>query len=266
MYKKITHNITEEHFAHPIAAELKKKVDKIKATATIDYKGRVIDPVTGKPAIDPRTGDFVYADTNVSKAKATIMITPATQLHMHSHEFFGKLLWGIRNYITSELSGADDKEYILSRLLNDIKEFSTILGTYYPKKVGDDAVNHLTQFANVLSELVTSAKAGKDITKLTISGFGHLDDLANTISVANPTHWPETVVKEFLHTYFTHVIEQVTARIKKDWNADMIASTKASNVLTSGPVSEGILKGMPDFSTVFAEGIIKQYPQAFAIK
>jgi hypothetical protein len=31
MYKKITHTITEEHFDHPIAAEIKKHVDKMKS-------------------------------------------------------------------------------------------------------------------------------------------------------------------------------------------------------------------------------------------
>jgi 16S rRNA C1402 N4-methylase RsmH len=57
MYKKITHHIVEEHFDHPIATELKAKIEK-KAKATIDYMGRVIDPLTGKPAIDPRTGNL----------------------------------------------------------------------------------------------------------------------------------------------------------------------------------------------------------------
>jgi len=234
MYKKITHNITEEHFAHPLAADLKKKVDKLNP------------PLPVKPM-----------------PKSTITITPETQLHMTSHELFNKLLWGIRHYITSSLSNADDMAFIVDRLLTDIKDFGPILNTYYPKKVGDAAIIHLTEFANVLTELVSAAKAGKDITKLTSSAYGHLDDLATIISAANPAHWPEAVVKEFLHTYLTHVIEQITARIKKDWKADMTASIKASNVLTSGPVTEGILKGMPDFANVFAEGIINQFPAIF---
>ena len=239
MYKKITHNITEEHFAHPLAAELKKKVEKL-----------VVQPMTQpKPTL-----------------KSTISITPQTQLHMNSHEFFNKIVWGIRNYLVSELNSAPDADYIKTRLLKDIAELGPILSKYYSTKIGDDAVRHLTAFAGVLVELIAAAKAGKDITKLTASAFGYLDNLANVISIANPTHWPEPVVKEFLHTYFTHVIDQVTARIKKDWDADMVASTKASNVLTSGPVTDGILKGMPDFANVFAEGIIKQFPQVFTTK
>ena len=235
MYKKITHNITEEHFAHPLAAELKKKVEKLTPA-----------PIVIKPTL-----------------KSTIMITPETQLHMDSHEFFNKIVWGIRNYIISELSGAPDVDFIKTHLLENIKDLGPILSKYYSKKIGDDAVQHLNAFAILVLELVTAAKAGKDITKLTASAFGHLDNLANVISVANPVHWPEPVVKEFLHTYFTQVLDQVTQRIKKDWKADMMASAKAVNVLTSGPVSEGILKGMPDFANVFADGIVKQFPQVF---
>ena len=236
MYKRITHNIMEEHFAHPIAAELKKKIDKATAQPP-------------KPML-----------------RATITITPEQQLHMTSHELFGKVVWGIRNYIISELNSSPDTNYITTRLLKDIKEFAPVFTLYYSKKIGDDVVMHLTQFANVLVELVTAAKAEKDITRLTASAFGHLDDLANVISVVNPAHWPEAVVKEFWHVYLTHVVEQVKARIKKDWEADTTASIKASNVLTSGPVTEGYIKGMPDFASIFAEGIIKQFPQVFTTK
>jgi hypothetical protein len=197
--------------------------------------------------------------------RATITITPEQQLHMTSHELFGKLVWGVRNYITSELSSSPDATYIATRLLKDIKEFAPVFTTYYSKKIGDDVVMQLTQFANIVVELVSTAKSGKDITKLATSAYGHLDDLANIISVVNPAHWPEAVVKEFLHVYLSHLIEQVNARIKKDWEADTIASIKASNVLTSGPVTEGYIKGMPDFASVFADGIVKQFPAAFAL-
>ena len=61
MYKKITHQIVEEHFAHPIAAELKKNVEKIKPKSEVDYLGRVLDPITHKPIVDKVTGKYVYA-------------------------------------------------------------------------------------------------------------------------------------------------------------------------------------------------------------
>jgi hypothetical protein len=236
MYKKITHNIVEEHFAHPIAAELKKKVDKIVATTT-----------TPKP-------------------KASAVLTPEIQLHMDAHELMGKLNWGIRNYIISALANGEDATYIQTRLLADIKDLGVVLSKYYSAKIGDDAVMHFTEFAKVLVELIAAAKAGKDISKLAESALGHLDSFASVISIANPTHWPEAVVKEFLHTYFTHVAHEIEARIKKDWAADMIASSKANNVIMSGPITDGTLKGMPDFANVFAEGIIKQFPAVFPNK
>jgi hypothetical protein len=235
MYKKITHNIVEEHFAHPIAAELKKKVDKMSPAGAPPYKQK-------------------------SKIAAA---TPEAMLYLAANELVGKLTWGIRNYLISALSGIDDAEYIQTRLLKDITDFGPVLTTYYSKKIGDDSVMHLTEFAKVFVEIVSTAKAGKDISKLVTTALGHLDELATVLGNANPKFWPKEVVKEYLNQFATHVLEEITARMKKDWEADTIASMKANDIMMSGPITEGVLKGMPDFANVFASGIIRQFPNIF---
>jgi hypothetical protein len=230
MYKKITHNIVEEHFAHPMAAELKKKVDKTVAP-------------TPKPKVS---------------------ITPEGNLHMAVHELMGKLAWGIRNYIVSTLGGIDDAAFIEASILKDIQDLSPVFTTYYSKTVADESLKHLTEFANAFCEVVKLAKAGKDYTKQAEVALSHADMLAKVLSTANPKNWPEEVVKEYLHQYATHLIAQITARMKKDWEADTLSSVKAINTIMSGPVTEGILKGMPDFANVFASGIVKQFPGLFS--
>lgn len=231
MYKKITHNITEEHFAHPLAAELKKKVDKIIVKST--------------------------------PPKATLPDSPETALHFAVHGLIANLASGVRNYTVAELGGLGDAAYIASKLLTDIKEFSPTLAAYYSTKVGDEAVMHLTDFAKTFVEIVTAAKADKDISKATLVALSHLDSLAKVLSMVNPTLWPESTVKEYLHQYATNVIDQVKARVKKDWVADAKAYESALNLLMNGPVAEGALRGNPDFATVFASGIAKQFPALF---
>lgn len=233
MYKKITHNIVEEHFAHPLAAELKKKVEKIIAPA----------PTMAKPKLT---------------------ITPEGNLHMAANELIGKLAWGIRKYIVSTLGDLDDAAYIKENILKDIQDFAPVFTTYYSKTVSDEAVKHLSEFATVLCEIVKLARSGKDYEKQTEIAISHLDMLAKVLAAANPKNWPEEVVKEYLHQYATHVLAQVQAREKKDWEADTLASVKAINTIMSGPVTEGILKGMPDFANVFASGIVKQFPGLFS--
>ena len=233
MYKKITHNIVEEHFDHPIAAELKKKVDK---------------------AIAPRA---------TLKPRLNSTVTPEASLYMAAHELVAKLTWGVRNYLVSALNGGEDSQYIKDRLLKDIAEFGPVLTTYYSPQVGDDVVTHLTEFAKVFCDLVATAKAEKDTTKGITDALGHLEKLSKVLGAINPKFWPEDVVNEYLHQYAIHVIAQITARIKKEWEADTLASLRAVNIMMNGPVSEGTLKGMPDFSNVFASGIIKQFPNLF---
>jgi len=233
MYKKITHNIVEEHFAHPIAAELKKKVDKI---------------VTPVPAM----------------AKPKLSITPEGNLHMASNELFGRLTWAIRNYIVSTLGDLEDAAYIKAEVLKDVQDFAPVFTTYYSKEVADEVVNHLSEAVTTLCELVKAAKMNKDYSKLAETVISHLDMLAKVISTVNPKNWPEQVVKEYLNQYATHLLEQVAARVKKDWEADRIASVKTINTIMSGPVTDGILKGMPDFANVFASGIVKQFPGLFS--
>jgi len=232
MYKKITHNITEEHFAHPLAAELKKKVDKT-----------IIKP-TLKSAFPAKTSS-------------------ETALYLASHELFGKLYAGVRDYLVAALEGAPDTAYIAKQLLSDIEKFGPVLTVYYSTQVGNEVVLHLTEFAETFTELVTAAKIGKDYAKLTTTALSHLDNLARVLDRINPTLWPEATVKEYLYEYASYVLEQVSARVRRDWESDSVAKEKSSKVLMAGPITAGKLLGKQDLANVFAAGLISQFPALF---
>lgn len=232
MYKKITHNITEEHFAHPIAAELKKKVDKT-----------IVKP-TPKSALPAKTSS-------------------ETALYLASHELFGKIYSGVRDYLVAALEGAPDTDYIAKQLLSDINKIGPLLAGYYSTQVGNEAAIHLTEFAKTFTELVTAAKMGKDYAKLTTTALSHLDSLARVLGRINPMHWPEATVKEYLYEYASHVLEQVRSRVRRDWESDRIAKENSSNVLMAGPITAGKLLGKQDLANVFASGLISQFPSLF---
>lgn len=232
MYKKITHNITEEHFAHPIAAELKKKIDKT-----------IVSPTP--------------------KTKLPAKTSSETALYLASHELFGKLYAGVRDYLVAALEGAPDTEYITKQLLSDINKFGPVIAGYYSTQVGDEVALHLTEFAKTFTELVTAAKMGKDYAKLTTISLSHLDNLARVLGRINPAHWPEATVKEYLYEYASYVLEQVKSRVRRDWESDRIAKENSSKVLMSGPITTGKLSGKQDLANVFASGLISQFPALF---
>jgi hypothetical protein len=225
MYKKITHNVVEEHFAHPLAAQLKKQIDKT------------------KPA--------------PPKNKETL----TGPLDLDAHKLFNKLHWGVRNYVVSALGPNDDSTILIkTTLLKDVLEFAPFFNAYYPTTIGSSVVTHLTGFVNSVTDVVQAARSGKDFTSPLTATRGHLDALAGVISAANQTSWPAPTVKAYLHEYLMKVVDQIIARTKKDWKADLEAATLAHNVLTTGPISFGTLKSSPDFACVVVNGIRNQFP------
>lgn len=216
MYKKITHNIVEEHFAHPLAADLKKKIDKSKMSRE-----------------------------------------SATKIQIDARRLISNLFWGIRRYMIDALGTHDEATAaVKAKLLTDILEFVPVFAGHFPVTVSSDVVRHLVNFVNSFADIVASAKSGKDTTALVALAQTHLDQLAQVLGTANPTHWPVATVKVYLKEYLTLVATQLTSRIKKDWKADMDAESYALNMMLNGPIMrDGPLKNWPDFASVLATGL-----------
>lgn len=266
MYKKITHHIVEEHFDHPIAAELQKKVDKnSRATATIDYMGRVIDPITGKPAIDPTTGNYVYADTNVSKAKSHTSkrsttknkgwveiydYSPLSLIEKRSINRWACLSWRIRNLVISVTSDGDDIDIIKAKIAGDISKISELLIGCY----GEDAAN---TFNKLLSDVVMSLadvlmliKADKDTTKAMTVMADATKALGDFAEAAN-TEWPSTAVVDIFTQVENLYIMQAISRIKKEWAAGVTAADNAYDIMVVEQDNGG-----PSFADIFSAGIL----------
>ena len=266
MYKKITHHIVEEHFDHPIAAELQKKVDKnSRATATIDYMGRVIDPITGKPAIDPTTGNYVYADTNVSKAKSRTSkrsttknkgwveiydYSPLSLIEKRSINRWACLNWRIRNLVISVTSDGDDIDIIKAKIADEISKISELLIGCY----GEDAAN---TFNKLLSDVVMSLadvlmliKADKDTTKAMTVMADATKALGDFAEAAN-TEWPSTAVVDIFTQVENLYIMQAISRIKKEWAAGVTAADNAYDIMV---VEQD--NGSPSFADIFSAGIL----------
>ena len=266
MYKKITHHIVEEHFDHPIAAELQKKVDKnSRATATIDYMGRVIDPITGKPAIDPTTGNYVYADTNVSKAKSRTSkrsttknkgwveiydYSPLSLIEKRSINRWACLNWRIRNLVISVTSDGDDIDIIKAKIADEISKISELLIGCY----GEDAAN---TFNKLLSDVVMSLadvlmliKADKDTTKAMTVMADATKALGDFAEAAN-TEWPSTAVVDIFTQVENLYIMQAISRIKKEWAAGVTAADNAYDIMVVEQDNGG-----PSFADIFSAGIL----------
>ena len=251
MYKKITHHIVEEHFDHPIATELKAKIEK-KSKATIDYMGRVIDPITGKPAIDPRTGDFVYADTNVSKPKSYMKTYDfsSKQIEKDSVTYWSQLAWRIRSLVTSIISDSTDVDSIKTKLVTDIDNITSIVSECYGKEAASQFKTLFTTVALSLADVLIKIKNDKDTTDTMKILADSTKALGDFLESAN-SKWPSTAVVDILTQVENSYIMQAISRTKKEWEAADSAADGAYNMLV---VKQD--DGSASFADIFSSGII----------
>ena len=220
MYKRISHNIVEEHFDHPMALDLK-------------------DRLPGQ------------ADSNLPKlAKSNSGVWMSTNTDIST------LANHIRNYIVSEIGSADDVEYVKNQVLSDVTRIADTVSKHYSSDVSDAVLTHLTGVVTSLVSLLGAAKASKDLDPYKAIVLSHVDSLATALGSANSNKWNRIAVKEYLTQYVVALAEQIGARLAKDWAADEAASTKANNIMFNGPISEGTLDGKPDFEHVYWSGLV----------
>ena len=261
MYKKITHQIVEEHFAHPIAAELKTNVDKTKPKSEVDYLGRVLDPITHKPMIDKKTGKYVYAvkpmlhpdkKTN-PKPKGYIEyynLSPLSQVEKDSLNYFGQLAWRIRSLVISTTSGDKDIDLLKTRMAGDIDNISKIVEEVY----GTDAS---TQFSKLLNEVTLNlidviTLVNQDVD--TTDSMKKLNDsnvaLGNFLEKAN-SKWPSKTVSDLLSQIENLYIMQTISRMKKEWEAGVAAADNAYDIFVVKQDDGG-----PSLADIFSHGIL----------
>jgi len=254
MYKKITHHIVEEHFDHPIAADLKAKIEK-KSKATIDYMGRVIDPITGKPSIDPTTGEFVYAETNVSKPKTkskSYMKSynfSSSQIEKASTHCWSQLAWRVRNLVTSITSGNAEVESLKTKLVTDIDNISSIVSECYGKEAEAQFKTLLTGVALALADVIVQIKNDKDTSDTMKILADATKSLGDFLETANKM-WPSTAVVDILTQVENSYIMQAISRMKKEWEAADSAADGAYNILV---VKQD--NGSASFADIFSAGI-----------
>jgi hypothetical protein len=218
MYKRIVHNIIEEHYSVP-------------------------------------------ADTK--KMSAGIRVKVASELQMATENLFRDLAFNLRGYIVSVLISGEGSEFLLSKIISNIKEFENFLGGFYGADRVTEIVQHLKEFIDSIKRILILAKAGSDYSMAFDEALMHMDSVAAGISKLNPEHWPESIVKQYLRFYAGLLMDQIVARQAEDWDSEFIAINVARRLMFNGPINIGYNTGMPDFAEYVAAGIFKQFPRKF---
>lgn len=228
MYKKITHTIVEEHFDHPMAADVKSRVDSC------------------SPSMPAMAVNF----------------SQAIKFRLDSRNYFSALQTKVRNLIIDLVEPKDETTtgVKLADVVDTINRLGSVASTYYGASAGNELIKLLKDFALAAADHVKILKAGGDAAAAKIKCAEAVGAIAKFLSTANPDFWPEAAVTKIFTEYADALLSQATALIKKDAKAVLDAENLQHDIIMGNSM------GTVGLADIFATGIIRQFPDQFSFR
>ena len=183
---------------------------------------------------------------------ASVSRTDASDLKTAMRKLWEEHVTWTRNYIVSALANLDDAGPVAQRLLKNQDDIGAAITPYYGDAAGKKLASLLRDHILVAAEVVSAAKAGNGEQLASAQGKwqANADEIAAFLTGANP-HWGKKETQSMLREHLTFTTNEVVARLKKDWAADIKA-------YDDGHVH------MLMFADALADGIAKQFPTKFS--
>jgi hypothetical protein len=236
MYKIVTHSIREEHFGHPMTAEI--------GIATHSNAA-------------PHIGENIV--TSSLLAGNLIMLRPrSVEFRMNIRSLFSRFFWRVRDYLISVLDSRESSD-VEAELYKNIEAIGSFIETYYGATTVNSFNNTMKDIIKNLIFIVRDIKSDKDITESRNKLSESIGALSMFLNSINPSQWPYSAVFDIFSDLSNNWIAQISARKYKDWIEDMQLVDKNEDIMLSGDVSTGV----PPFSDIFAKGIISQFQERF---
>ena len=159
-----------------------------------------------------------------------------------------------RVYIIDALAGLPDTDAAAQRLLRNQDDIGAAIKTYYGDAAGAKLTALLRDHIGIASEVVKAAKAG-DNAKVAAQQkrwSANADDIAAFLSGANPI-WQRKALRDMLQKHLDFTTQEVVARLKKDWAADIRAYDENHDHMLM-------------FADMLSDGIVRQFSQRFAAR
>jgi len=156
-----------------------------------------------------------------------------------------------RSYITSALAGLEDEDAVSQRLLKNQDDIGKAIKPYYGQDAADRLAALLKDHILIATEVVKAVKAGnkENLDNANKRWHANGDEIAIFLSSANPK-WGKKDLADMMNGHLNLLTDQVIARNKKSWAADIAAYDKGHT---------HILK----FADELTGGIVKQFPGKF---
>lgn len=226
MYKKITHQIQEEHYG-----DLAHRSTPLKQFNT------------------------------VGSLPAYVMSEETMLFRMDSRTLWAKYVWGLLNYgisLNNMIPGTNQVERRLARNSYALGEF---LAPYYGVNAADRFGTLLNSFCKIGVEVIDAVKDGRGITGTEELWALSIDEISSFLHELNPNSWPKTLIAEYFENMAKFWINEIMSRAEEDWGANEIAIDNLNKLVITGLGTNGGTFG--SLADLISRGIIAQFPMKF---
>ena len=162
------------------------------------------------------------------------------------------IVW-TRLAIISLTTGSPDTEATVGRLLGNQTDLGNAVKPFYGAAAGRQLTALLREHILIAADLIAVAQKGDGagVSAQQARWTKNADEIAALLSSANPRFWKLGAMKTMMHEHLRLTTDEVVARLKGDWAADVKAYDR---------VEREILH----MSEMLADGLVGQFPARFA--
>jgi hypothetical protein len=242
MYKKITHDIVEEHYAHPPVV-----LDAVRAQLGPD----AMLPGAAGPGVLPPLPVFVINERTLI-------------FRMDSRTLWTRYALGMVNFSVSEFGSLASTAKVEANLSRNASAVGNYFVPYYGITAGTKIGTLLSAVCKNGTKVVAAVKNGsRDLDVYREIWARESRNLAEYFNDLNPNQYPEDLIAEMLISMTNFWIEDFVARKEDDFAADQIALDNILKVAVIG-IPDHANKGYSSLADILSRGIISQFPLSFA--
>lgn len=206
---------------------------------------------------------LVIAASVIVASSPNVKATPdpgsAQVMTVRQHEFYAGLrkLWEdhitwTRLYIVSAVGDLPDAGVTATRLLQNQVDLGNAIKPFYGDAAGAHLTGLLTDHILIAAAIIAAAKAGDgaEVNAQLALWYANSDEIADFLSSANPTCWPQAMMRQMMREHLDRTFEEAVAQLSGDYT---------TSVAKYDEVHLQALK----MSDMLAECIIHQFPNKF---
>ena len=233
MYKKITHDIVEEHYNHPLALP-----DHIKPT-------------------------LMQSGTLNSPLPPAVMTEQTMTFRMDSRTLWTRYALGMVNYSVSDLGNLASTNNVKNSMARNAAGVGTFFTPYYGYTTGAKIGDYLNALCVNGTKVVSVIKSGKtDIAVYQDIWQKQCLSLAEYFNKINPNNYPTDLLAEMFTNLTKFWADDFIARYEEDFAADAVALDNILKVGVTG-VPDHAKAGYSSIADILSRGVIAQFPLSF---